>query len=237
MIAWQQLQAHALSFVLPKRCVFCGTLIEPIRVFCKRCESTLPFIKPPVCTYCGQNKKQCGCPKHRFAFDKVAAPFYYEAAAQDGILRLKHYDDPDAIRYFAEQLKTVVLREYGSESIEVITFVPMTKRALCAREYNQSQLLAEELGKRLWLPVQALLTKLYETRPQKELDLEARTGNLLGVFDVTDPTVRGKAVLLVDDVMTTGATLHECAKMLKIFGAKHVLAVTVAVRKFEKKTE
>lgn len=236
MIQWKPLMHRVLTFVLPKRCVFCDTVIEPDRFFCETCASKRSFVIPPICPYCGQGKQQCGCQKHRLAFDKVVAAFYYETAARDGILRLKRYDDPDAIEYFAMQLHQVVLREYSHEPIDMITFVPMTRRALRNREYNQGRLLARALGKRLNIPVKTLLTKLYETRPQKELNIESRSGNLLGVFDVTE-TVRDKTILLVDDVMTTGATLHECAKMLKIHGAKRVLAVTVAVRKFEKRTE
>lgn len=233
MNLWKQL----LAFLLPKRCPCCDRVIPTAYAICEDCGAHLSRIPPPLCPYCGQHKKGCGCPKRRFAFDKVAAPFYYETAARDGVLRLKRYDDPDAVDFFAEQMQTVVQREYGRERIDALTYVPMTKRALRAREYNQSEVLAEALGKRLGLPVRATLTKLYETPPQKELDLHARSGNVLGVFDVTDPTVRGKTVLLVDDVMTTGATLHECAKMLKIAGARRVLAATVAVRKFEKRPD
>ncbi|MBR5540425.1 MAG: ComF family protein [Clostridia bacterium] len=220
-----------LAVFLPKRCVFCDTVIAPVRVCCQACEAHLSVVAPPVCMYCGQAKRQCGCAKHRLAFDKIAAPFYYEAAVRDGILRLKRRDDPDAIRYFAERMREVVRREYGDEPIDGLTYVPMTARALREREYNQGKLLAEALGTQLMLPVYATLKKIYETPPQKELDLHARSGNVLGVFEVTDRTVRGKTLLLVDDVITTGATLHECAKMLKIYGAGRVLAVTVAVRR------
>ncbi len=226
-----------LAVLLPKRCVFCDTVIAPVHICCAACAKQIAVIEPPLCPYCGQNKKQCGCEKHRLAFDKVAAPFCYESAVRHGILRLKRYDDPDAISYFAERMQMVTRREYGDEPIDGLVYVPMTPRALREREYNQGRLLAEALGKRLKLPVYTALAKVYDTPPQKELDLHARSGNVLGVFEVTDPAVRGKTLLLVDDVMTTGATLHECAKMLKIYGAKRVLAVTVAVRRHEKEPD
>lgn len=233
MIAWERIRRRVLAILLPKRCVFCDTVIPPVHVCCAACVKQISVIEPPLCPHCGQNKKQCGCEKHRLAFDKVAAPFYYESAVRDGILRLKRCDDPDAVDYFAERMQTVVLREYGNKPIDSLTYVPMTARGLRAREYNQGQLLARALGKRLGLPVRTTLVKLYETPPQKEKDLHDRSGNVLGVFEVIDQTVRGKTLLLVDDVMTTGATLHECAKMLKIYGAKQVLAVTVAVRRLK----
>lgn len=237
MIRWKQIALCVCAVLLPKQCAFCGTLILPWRESCEACERQMSYIKPPLCPYCGQQKSHCNCGKRRSIFDKVAAPFYYETAVRSGILRLKRYDDPDAIALFAEQMHTVVRREYGDELIDALTYVPMTRQAERRREYNQGRLLAEALGKRLALPVYAALTKLYETPSQKELDFHARSGNVLGVFDVVDPAIRGKTLLLVDDVMTTGATLSECAKMLKIHGAKRVLAVTVAVHRRKTKTD
>lgn len=237
MINRKRILRCLLAVFLPKRCIFCDRLILPWRQSCEACTRRLSFIRPPLCPYCGQHKTNCGCGKRRPTFDKVAAPFYYEAAARNGVLRLKRYDDPDAIAYFADCMHEVVCREYGSEPIDGLVYVPMTRRAEREREYNQGRLLAEALGKRLSLPVYTALAKIYETPPQKVLDLHARSGNVLGVFDVIGPAVRGKTLLLVDDVMTTGATLGECAKMLKIYGAKRVLSVTIAVRKYKTKTD
>ncbi len=231
---WKQIAQHLVAVVLPKRCVFCDTLIPSWLQCCDTCAQQLSVIRPPLCPYCGQHKRDCGCGKRRPAFDKVAAPFYYETAARSGVLRLKRYDDPNAIAYFADCMRAVVCREYGDEMIDGLVYVPMTQRAERQREYNQGKLLAEALGKRLSLPVYTALAKMYETSPQKVLDLRARSGNVLGVFDVIDPAVRDKTLLLVDDVMTTGATLDECAKMLKLYGAKRVLSVTIAVRKYKK---
>ncbi len=237
MIEWKRIMRCLLAVVLPKRCIFCDALILPWHESCEACARDLSVIRPPLCPYCGQHKKNCGCLKRRSPFDKVAAPFYYETAARGGILRLKRYDDPDAIAYFADCMRAVVCREYGGEPIDGLVYVPMTRRAQRRREYNQGKLLADALGKRLSLPVYTALAKIYETPPQKALDLHARSGNVLGVFDVLDPAVRGKTLLLVDDVMTTGATLSECAKMLKIYGAKRILAVTVAVHKHKKQPD
>lgn len=234
---WKRVRRCLLAVFLPKRCIFCDTVIPPWHQSCEPCARQLSFIRPPLCPYCGHYKKHCDCGNRRSAFDKVAAPFYYEAAARSGVLRLKRHDDPDAIACFADHMHTVVCREYGDESIDGLVYVPMTRPAERQREYNQGRLLAEALGERLSLPVYAALAKIYETPPQKALDFHARSGNVLGVFDVIDPAVRGKTLLLVDDVMTTGATLSECAKMLKIYGAKRVLAVTIAVHKRKKETD
>ncbi len=227
---------YAIAMIFPKRCACCGTLIPPQHSLCEACERSLPIVVPPICPYCAHAKADCSCHKRRHAYDRTAAAVYYEDAGQAGVLRLKRVEDPEAIALFAEWLTAVVRREYADETMDALVYVPMSKRAFREREFNQSERLASALAARIGLPMEHALVKLYDTPPQKRLGLQARTGNVLGVFDaVTD--VRGKTLLLVDDVMTTGATLHECAKMLKLYGAKRVLAVTLAVRRIEKKTD
>lgn len=221
-----------LAIIWPQRCVCCGELVPPQQPLCAACQKNIPVVRPPTCPFCGQEKKICNCRKRRSAFDSIAAPFYYESAVQSGMLRLKRYDDPIAVAFFAEHMATVARREYGNEHIDGVVYVPMTKRAFRARDYNQGELLAKAVAQQLHLPVYAVLEKLYETAAQKQLDPRHRSGNVLGVFEVIDPAVvKDKTLLLVDDVFTTGATLHECAKMLKIYGARRVLALTAAVHK------
>lgn len=226
-----------LAWFLPERCVFCGKVILPEQVMCVACRRFLPIIRPPICPFCGQRKFDCHCEKHRRHFDAQAAPFYHEGVARAGILRLKLFYDAQAISYFTQQMAAVAHREYIIENIDGIVFVPMTKREEFARGYNQSKLLADALGKRLNIPVYDILKKIYETKPQKELTSMERTGNVFGVFDITVPSVKDKTFLLVDDVMTTGSTADECAKILKIYGAKRVVCITLATRRLTEEEE
>ncbi len=233
----KRLPREILAWFLPERCVFCGKVILPEQVMCAGCRLFLPIIRPPICPFCGQRKIDCHCQKHRRHFDAQVAPFYHKGVARAGILRLKQFHDAHAISYFTQQMAAVVYREYTIEDIDGIVFVPMTKRELFVRGYNQGKLLAEALGKRLGLTVYDVLKKVYETQPQKELTSIRRSGNMLGAFDVTVPSVKGKTFLLVDDVMTTGSTADECAKMLKIYGAKRVVCVTLATRRLKEEEE
>lgn len=226
-----------LAWFLPERCVFCGKVILPEQVMCVACRRFLPIIRPPICPFCGQRKFDCHCEKHRRHFDAQAAPFYHEGVARAGILRLKLFYDAQAISYFTQQMAAVAHREYIIENIDGIVFVPMTKREEFARGYNQSKLLAGALGKRLNIPVYDILKKIYETKPQKELTSMERTGNVFGIFDITVPSVKDKTFLLVDDVMTTGSTADECAKILKIYGAKRVVCITLATRRLTEEEE
>ena len=224
--------AEAVALVYPDRCIFCGKAIPPLSLCCERCRRTVRVIKPPLCRYCGKSKKECRCKHHRHAYDGVIAPFYSDrGAVHRGLVRLKRYDDPRAIDYYADQMLAAFRREFGASVPHAVTFVPITRAAQAERGYNQSELLAKALAKRLSVPCEPLLTKLYETRPQKELAAWQRSGNVLGVFDVPDrAAVAGKVLVLVDDVLTTGTTLDECSKMLKLCGALRVFCATVAIR-------
>ncbi len=215
-------------FLFPERCIFCNTVIEPLQLSCDSCRKEISTVAPPLCPYCGANKKACGCQKKKHAYDRVVAPFYYEGSVRQGILRLKKWDDPQAIAFFASQMAAALRREQPELPFDGVCFLPMTKRDYRKREYNQSRLLAQKLAELLDLPLWDILTKIYETKPQKGLSRVARSGNVLGVFDVTQD-VSGRSLLLVDDVVTTGATSHECAKMLKLYGADSVTVTAIAV--------
>lgn len=225
------------AWFIPERCVFCGTVLLPEQVMCKTCRRFLSLVRPPTCPFCGQSKSDCHCPKHRRHFDAQVAPFYHSGPARIGVLRLKRFHDAAAVSYFTQQMAAVAAREYKVEDIDAVTFVPMTKREQSVRGYNQGEVLATALGKRLHLPIADVLEKIYETPSQKELPAIQRSGNMLGAFDVKVPFLKGKTFLLVDDVMTTGSTADECAKMLKIYGAKRVLCVTLATRRLENEEE
>lgn len=238
MKTFEQLKRRLIAIFLPERCAFCGCVVAPYDTICEACQREISVITPPICRRCGHHKADCLCRGKRQHFDGVTAPFYYADAVRAGILRLKRRDDSLAIDTFAVYMARAVQREYEDETIDGICFVPMTKRRLQEREYNQGELLAKALGKQLQLPVMPVLAKLYDTAMQKKMAFRIRrSGNVLGVFDVMDESVRDKTVLLVDDVLTTGATLNECAKMLKLYGAKRVLVVTLAIRKQKPKTD
>ena len=143
---------------------------------------------------------------------------------------MKFRAEPDIAEVFGQEMAKFAKEVYAGVTIDFVTFVPMTRREQAARGYNQSELLAAHTAREMLLPMIPALTKLYETRRQRTLDRRRRSGNVFGVFDVIDPAqVRDKRILLCDDLRTTGATLTECAKMLRIRGAREVLCLTAAV--------
>ena len=154
----------------------------------------------------------------------------YEGTAKQGILRLKSLYKEESAEAFAFALSIVIRREYGNIPFDCITYVPVSKKVRRDRGFNQCELLARFLSTYTRIPLQELLVKTVDTEPQKNLSAMERSGNVLGVFDVkNDFSPKGKTILLLDDIMTTGATLNECAKMLTIAGAQAVYAVAATI--------
>ena len=226
-----------LAVLFPERCACCGKVIPPLNGCCEVCRWELALVLPPGCGSCGASREDCTCRKHRRHFDRCVVPFYYEGSARRGILRLKEQEDLQIADFFAEYMSQVVRREYGTLRFDWIVPVPLTKAKKKERGFNQSERLAKALSRELKVPVSTLLYKVTETRPQKELSALERSGNLLGAFEVEGKNLSGARILLTDDLVTTGSTLDECAKMLKLYGASEVYAVAAAKARFPKKTD
>lgn len=211
----------------PHHCYLCGEVLYPRQRLCADCLEKAPYIYPPVCERCGRSKEDCSCGKRRRTFERCVSPFYHKGVAAQGIYTLKSRGYHVTVAGFANEMAEAVRREYGGIPFDVVTSVPLHKRDHTERGFDQAAKLGQAVAQRLNLPYATVLKKITRTAPQKELKAVQRSGNLLGVFDVCGE-VSGKTILLVDDVITTGATLDECAKMLKIFGADAVYAVTAA---------
>ncbi len=229
------LKERLLTALFPNICYLCGDVLPPEESLCRDCRQQAPYVLPPVCDWCGRGEDRCSCGGRHRCFDRCVSPFYYEGRAEGGIFRLKERGYVPVVRGLAAEMREMVRREYGGIGFHMVTGVPLYSRDKRRRGFDHAHLLAQELAAQLKIPYIPLLKKLYATRPQKELSALERSGNLLGAFDVLDPALLpGRTVLLVDDVITTGSTLDECAKMLKIFGAQEVYAVTAAASVLQK---
>ncbi|HZK39104.1 MAG TPA: ComF family protein [Clostridia bacterium] len=220
-----------LTALYPRRCALCGKVIVPAAYMCKDCEETVPRVLPPVCILCGRGKDECLCKNFRFYYSGLVAPFYYEGAVRRCIHQFKFYGKTQHARMLGKAMADTVIREFAGKEFDFITGVPLTKKSLKSRGFNQSDLLANEVGKALEIkPVHNLLAKIYDTPAQHTMNSSMRRGNLAGVFDVVNPSlIKNKTILICDDVATTGSTINECSKMLLLSGAAEVYCVTAAV--------
>lgn len=226
---------RALCAIFPRRCVYCGAVIRPERTVCNRCVEELPRIVPPICLLCGHEKADCTCKHKKQKYKAICAPFYYEDTIVKAVHRYKFEDRDFLAEPYARNMAAAVRREFSDIAFDTVTFVPFTKEQARTRAFNPSELLARHTAKESKLPCETLLQKLYETEPQHSLKSSARSGNVLGVYDVApNVSVEGKTVLLVDDIKTTGATLSECSKMLLLGGAEAVYCCTFAVTRHKK---
>lgn len=220
-----------LSLLFPPRCEVCDTLQEP--VLCARCREQFSAIAAPFCCRCGlpfdplaQMREHCAeCHQESPPFAAARAAGLFRGSLR---LAIHHF------KYAGARALAAPLAQFTTEMIalpfpvDCLCPVPLHPRREAMRGYNQSLLLANELGARWQLPVEAnLLTRVINTPPQMSLPAEERRKNLRGAFTAT-PDIRDRHIALVDDVYTTGATLRECSQVLKRAGAAQVLVITVA---------
>ncbi len=211
-------------------CIYCNEVIGRGETVCTECKEDLPKIKGERCKLCGAGKDHCDCKKHRMAYDGITSPFYYEGGVMRGIRKLKFNGKDHIAHQLAKDMAHCVRKDFADVNFDFICYVPFTNLQKLKRSYNTSELLAGELSEVLNIPISREIYKLFETDTQHKMGVVSRKGNVFGVYDVRHPErIKGKTILLVDDIKTTGVTLDECVWILKIRGAKEVYCVTAAL--------
>lgn len=215
--------AWVKNLLFPKRCIYCGAVVG-FAPSC-RCAQQLEACRRPAG---GEVVAQEQC---KLSFVQTAAAIYaYQPPVTTGLARLKFEGKDYLAKPYGQQMALGVLRVWGAGAFDFIVPVPSTPAQIGRRGYDVPALLARSMGFLLAIPVCGdILRKDYETARQHELPLSQRKVNLLGAFSVvTSEKLQGARVLLCDDILTTGATLEECAKMLQIGGAKTVCGMVFA---------
>lgn len=228
-----------LNLILPPKCMCCGHIIHDENGLCADCFQKLTFITTPYCKRCGLpfenvmgNKKllcvKCAQEK-RPVLQMSRSALKYDSFFKKNILSFKFKDKTENAVVFAKFLKTAG-KDIFEAGADVLIPVPLHYQRLIKRKYNQSALMAQELSHLTGVPVDLTsLVKIKSTKPQVHYSGKARVQNVKGVFEVKNNTnIKGKRVVVIDDVMTTGSTLKECAKALKTAGAQSVCSITVA---------
>jgi len=220
-----------IAALLPKMCIACNKRIHEDDEFCSNCAPFMKRVSTPTCKACGKSKKRCPTAHKSMNYDFVCAPFYYKGAIREGLKRFKFNNRQNSADFFAEEMVNFLKKEHPDAEFDYITFVPMTKKQIEERGYNQSQLLAEKVAEKLNVECRNdILIKLYDIEPQHNLNAMYRQGNVAGVFDVDNKKIiKHKSILVVDDIKTTGYTLNECAKMLRQYDAGYIGCVCAAI--------
>jgi ComF family protein len=217
-----------LDLLYPPRCAGCGRVGDP---FCPTCRGRLIPIGRAVCRRCGRPGMSEGelCPTCRHTptgLDGIVSTAVFQAPLRDAIHKFKY----GSVRGLAAPLAACMVETWRSAPLpaDVIAPVPLHPARQAARGYNQSALLAAQLSGAVSVPCEpALLARQRATQPQVHLGRAERRANVQGAFTCTRD-VTGLAVVLVDDVCTTGATLEACAQALRARGATSVWGFTLS---------
>lgn len=223
-----KLKNYFLEMLFPSHCVWCDRLGLPI---CLECEEKILKIKKQSCPFCNRinaSGRSCvGCKKKYYLCGSFSYGFFKDIRLKEIIHQYKYKDLSFLSKHLGGLLAELLAKE--ELSFDVITFVPLSRVKKIKRGYNQAELLAKEVACLLKKDFKELLVKNKETPSQVGLRRTERAKNLKGSFEVVlKESIKGKRVLLVDDVLTTGATFCACAEVLKKAGAKSVWGITVA---------
>lgn len=210
-------QRGLLDFFFPRRCPFCGRMAGK-ELLCETCRDDLPWC----------HKLRTG------AFGECAAPLYYEGRVRDALLAFKFKGKIEHLNCFGALMAETAASAYA-DRFDAITWVPVSKKRLKKRGFDQAKMLCASLCVDWHTTPQETLRKVTDNPPQSGLeDAPARRANVLGVYEPVDAAnIAGKRLLLVDDILTTGATLGECTRVLKAAGAADVVCLTLAMARDE----
>ena len=223
---------NALDWVFPPHCLGCGLEGE---IICEECYAAIKRVPKNTCLYCNAYVSVNGhcpnCRNQKPAYAQFRAFAYYGGVIREAIHHLKYQNDIGVAQVLAGYLLKVIQAE--SWEFDLVVPVPLSKSKLDQRGYNQAERLAQPVAGTLAKPIStAALRRIKENASQVDLDVHSRRENVRGVFEAEPAIVKGKRILLVDDVFTTGATLESASQALKEAKSGLIYAVTVGKSDF-----
>ena len=232
------------DLIYPNTCLICKNKFQPAkpeRFICANCYNNIEQNLPPFCARCGRHldpeaieKNTCGnCARHQtnWNFDRAFSPCRYTGTVKKLIHEFK-YSGKDYLGKPLGKLMRTFIRDYQLpiEHFDFLVPMPLHKSRQRQREFNQAEILSQEIAQEFKIKILTnAFIRVKPTQTQTELTFDARCQNVLESFLVTKPeSIIDKNLLLIDDVLTTGATSSEAAKCLKEAGARKVLLLTLA---------
>lgn len=225
-----KLKRIALDLLFPQWCIGCG---REGNYICDSCRQALPRILPPICPRCGKPQSDgmlCpACGDGSSGIDGIRSPFLFDGVIRQAVHELKYRNIRALVEPMGELLFDYILE--NPVPGEVLVPVPLHRKRLRERGYNQSALLAKQMGKLTGMAVvdDCLIRRLHTPPQARTTNIEERRTNVTNAFSCSGRELEGKQVILIDDVTTSGTTLNICAETLKESGATSVWGLVMAI--------
>ena len=234
-----------LDCIFPPHCPVCGKVVsfQDGRI-CFSCRKVLKYVQEPRCMKCGkaitgEEKEFCwDCSKKEFSYIRGFSVWEYDENMRKSIAAFKYHQRAEYRFYYGEQIEERFGDRLRSLRLDALIPVPLHRRKLNSRGYNQAELIAKQVSQKLQVPVcSKLLVRTKYTRPQKELDDTDRWNNLKTAFSIRKKEAERlrkngifpERVLLVDDIYTTGSTMEACTRTLMQAGVKEVYLLSLSI--------
>lgn len=214
------------DIIFPNRCPCCFKVIKWDRLMCDECIKNLPHIEYEICIGCG--KVNCICTPNK-QYEKCVSITYYEGIIRKGIINFKLKNAVNFAEYFAIKIAQKLKENNLVDNIDIVTCVPMSQAKRIKRGYNQAEVLGKYVAKLINKPFNAsILIKTDKNLAQHNLSYNQRKKYVKNAFATNDININDMNILICDDIITTGATLNECSRLLRDKGVKSVFASTIA---------
>ena len=228
------LAGGAVQMLYPLRCPVCDKIV-PLgqEQVCNDCLPKLKLLTPPWCMKCGKQLAEeaeycAGCREGKHGFVRGRALYEYNSAAQS-IYRFKYSGRREYARFYGEQAVEYLGDYIRGIQPDGLVPIPLHPKRKAKRGYNQADVLAREIGRLMGLPVYSdLLVRVRNTVPLKKLNPQERQNNLKKAFNISGNDVKLNTILLIDDIYTTGSTMDEAVRVLKLGGVERVCFLTLA---------
>lgn len=230
---FKKIQLFLLELLFPIECLNCGKEKEWL---CQQCFNSIPLVNQFVCPICQRpslNGATClDCKNKTYLDGLIFATYYDRPLIKKLIQKMKYYFIKDVAEILAELPIKLIINSnlYSSLQPDLVIPIPLHRKKILERGFNQSEIIAQKIAQKFNWPLgNNIIARIKNTKSQTKLKKEKREQNIAGAFTVCDKKIiKNKNIILIDDVVTTGATLEEAAKVLKKSGAKSVWAITVA---------
>ncbi len=227
---------YIADIIYPRICPVCNNII-PVgyKDLCPDCTGLLTYAQEPYCMRCGkpvdEEKEYCSdCERNKHSYDEGRAVFIYDEYMSKSIYRFKYSGKREFANFYGKVMTERLGEKIRRWDPDAIVPVPVHKSKLRSRGYNQAELIAKQISKRMKIPVKSdIVIRQSATTVQKNLSAKARQNNLKKAFKVIPNSVQLNSILIVDDIYTTGATVDAVARCLKDAGVRKVYFATLCI--------